>query len=387
MRISHLHVSNWRNFKEVDVDLQGRLFVVGPNAAGKSNLLDLFRFMGEVAAPGGGLAKAVTDRGGIGKVRSLFARNHAHGRVVLEFTFDDDGTAWQYRLAIGSQERGRHLPVVQEERVTRGGEVILQRPDANDRDDPQLLTQTHLEQISANRQFRSIADHFARVAYFNPVPQLMRSGGITATGGAAFGSDLISEINAVTPQTRKAWLTRIQKALAVAVPEFETLAVSVDAAGRPHLEAGFRNWRKTTTTQTEREFSDGTLRLIGLLWSVVSLPSGGGLLLLEEPELSLNTMIVRQLPAIIGMAQRDRGAQVFLSTHAPELLDDEGVSPDEVIVLQVTSDGTAARLLSEIPEVAGDLAAELPTSDTVNSLIAPTSVDLMSDLVTVGRRG
>lgn len=386
MRISHLHVSNWRNFKEVDVDLRGRLFVVGPNAAGKSNLLDVFRFMGEVAAPGGGLAKAVTDRGGVSKVRSLFARNHAHGQVVLEFTFDDEGAVWQYRLAIGSQERGRHLPVVHEERVTKDGVVLLQRPDRHDDEDPQLLTQTHLEQISANRAFRPIADHFAKIVYFHPVPQLMRSGGLRAEASTSFGADLIAEINGVTPQTRTAWLKRIQKALAVAVPEFETLAVSVDAAGRPHLEAGFRNWRKTATTQTEREFSDGTLRLIGLLWSVVSLPSGGGLLLLEEPELSLNTMIVRQLPAIIGMAQRDRGAQVFLSTHAPELLDDEGVAPDEVLVLQVTSDGTQACLLSDIPEVAGDIAAELPLSDSVNSLIAPSSLDRMSDLVTVGRR-
>jgi AAA domain, putative AbiEii toxin, Type IV TA system len=40
-----LHLSTWRNFASVDVRLQNRVFVIGPNAAGKSNLLDAFRFL------------------------------------------------------------------------------------------------------------------------------------------------------------------------------------------------------------------------------------------------------------------------------------------------------------------------------------------------------
>ena len=36
-RITHLGLSNWRNFPKVDVDLAGRAFLVGPNASGKSN--------------------------------------------------------------------------------------------------------------------------------------------------------------------------------------------------------------------------------------------------------------------------------------------------------------------------------------------------------------
>lgn len=40
MRIIHLRLLNWRNFKSVDVQVGERLFVFGPNASGKSNLLD-----------------------------------------------------------------------------------------------------------------------------------------------------------------------------------------------------------------------------------------------------------------------------------------------------------------------------------------------------------
>lgn len=75
MIVTHLNVKNWRNFRSVDVDLRERQFIVGPNASGKSNFLDVFRFLRDIAkTEGGGLQKAIKDRGGIPKVRSLAAR-------------------------------------------------------------------------------------------------------------------------------------------------------------------------------------------------------------------------------------------------------------------------------------------------------------------------
>lgn len=55
MRFTHLRLKNWRNFRGVDVPLGERVFVIGPNACGKSNLLDAFRFLRDVAESGGGL--------------------------------------------------------------------------------------------------------------------------------------------------------------------------------------------------------------------------------------------------------------------------------------------------------------------------------------------
>jgi len=71
MRFSKLHLENWRNFTRVDISLQQRMFLIGPNASGKSNLLDVFRFLRDLVRVGGGLEKAVADRGGISHIRSL----------------------------------------------------------------------------------------------------------------------------------------------------------------------------------------------------------------------------------------------------------------------------------------------------------------------------
>ncbi|MDD9874780.1 MAG: AAA family ATPase, partial [Gammaproteobacteria bacterium] len=75
MIVSRLTLKNWRNFREADVPLRERQFIVGPNASGKSNLLDVFRFLRDIAkSTGGGLQKAIQDRGGLSKVRCLSAR-------------------------------------------------------------------------------------------------------------------------------------------------------------------------------------------------------------------------------------------------------------------------------------------------------------------------
>ena len=82
MYISRVELKNWRNFVDVDVPLRQRQFLVGPNASGKSNFLDVFRFLRDIAKPnGGGLQSAVDKRGGLSKIR-CFSRTHPVGRGV-----------------------------------------------------------------------------------------------------------------------------------------------------------------------------------------------------------------------------------------------------------------------------------------------------------------
>ena len=372
MRITHLAASNWRNFKNVEFDVGERLFVVGPNAAGKSNLLDIFRFLSDIAGQGGGLAFAIKRRGGLAKVRSLFARNNARGRLVVDVKLRDGEDTWRYRISVKGERGGQNRPVVDEELVTKNDREILRRPDDRDRKDEVLLTQTHLEQIASNQRFRPIADYFDRVQYFHLVPQIIRDPSRTLVANDdPFGSDFIVQMNATAPRTRDAWLRRMREALRAAVPGFDSLSIELDPAGKPHLIAGYKNWRSAPSKQNEADFSDGTLRLIGLLWAIIRTPANPGILLLEEPELSLNSAIVRILPSMLAQARRSSDLQVILSTHAPEILDDEGISPSEVLVLRVTDDGSRADLLSSLPEAMSDLALGLTTSDVVNGLIAP----------------
>ncbi|MBM3460014.1 MAG: chromosome segregation protein SMC, partial [Armatimonadetes bacterium] len=62
-RFTRIELQNWRNFTRVGVDLPRRAFLVGPNASGKTNFLDAFRFLQGLVAVGGGFQDAVARRG------------------------------------------------------------------------------------------------------------------------------------------------------------------------------------------------------------------------------------------------------------------------------------------------------------------------------------
>ena len=91
-------------------------------------------------------------------------------------------------------------------------------------------------------------------------------------------------------------------------------------------------------------FSDGTLRLLALLWSFLE---GNSLLLLEEPEISLNDAVVKEIPLIIQRLQRNRKLkrQIVISTHSEALLSNPGIDGRGVILLETGADGSKGRSL------------------------------------------
>ena len=327
MIVSHLSAKNWRNFRSVDVDLQERQFLVGPNASGKSNFLDVFRFLRDIAKPeGGGLQKAVKDRGGVSKIRNLAARRDPE--IAIEVHLADaagEPPIWRYALGLRQETRGHRQPYVTHERVWKKGQQILDRPNAEEEKDSDRLTQTFLEQINVNGDFREVVRFFQAVTYLHVVPQLLRfadsiQGHILEDD--PFGQGLLERLAKTNDRTRRARLSKIEKTLKVAVPQLEQLQFIRDpATGRPHLQALYSHWRPQAGLQREDQFSDGTLRLIGFLWSLAESDS---LLLLEEPELSLNAAIVSQLAPLVFQTQRHRRRQVLISTHSEALLTEPG---------------------------------------------------------------
>ena len=174
MRLTHLTLKNWRNFKQADFDLQNRMIVVGPNACGKSNLLDALRFLKHIASSGGGFQDAVSSRGGMRHVRCLAARNFNHGHITMGVVIGDNANPnqWTYELTFTAERSGRHRPILTNETVKRGEEVVIIRPTAEDKADPERMTQTFLEQVNANKEFRQISDFLGSIRYLHLVPHL-----------------------------------------------------------------------------------------------------------------------------------------------------------------------------------------------------------------------
>ena len=379
MRLASLSFKNWRNFKSVDVPVGDRLLIVGPNAAGKSNLLDGLRFLRDIADTGGGLQHAVETRGGMGRIRCLAARNFNHGRVGLRVELRDPGrdAVWSYELQLTAEPRGRRRAMVAKEIVQTDARVILERPDADDHEDTERLTQTALEQVNANREFRAVAEFLVGVRYRHLVPQIIRDPEQgQKTNKESFGEDFLVAVADTAKRTRDSRLRRVNSALRAAVPQIDALQLVRDSAGAPHLQARYQHWREQGAWQDERDLSDGTLRLIGLLWTLQDKSSKSNrVILLEEPELSLHAAVVRKLPAVLSRVTRRDGPQVILSTHSAEMLSDPGLGLDEVVVLSPDAEGTTAQMASEIEGAREHVDAGINLREILESRTQPAGID------------
>lgn len=372
MIITQLKIDNWKNFRSVKVDLQPRAFFIGPNASGKSNLLDAIRFLRDIAEPEGGFQRAIKSRHGIPQLRCLHARQNPNVGVSVAMQLPDAN--WEYALEFAQDNQRR--PIVKSERVTRDGKTLLRRPLPEDKQDPSRLTQTHLEQVNANKEFRDIAEALAQVRYIHIVPQLIRDAErFSPRPNDPFGSDFLEQIVATQKRTLESRLKKINNALQVAVPHLHELSTERDSRGVPHLKGRYEHWRPNAGWQTEEHFSDGTLRMLGLLWAILD---GDAPLLLEEPELSLHTAIVRHLPSMMAGVRKKNPRQILLSSHSPELLSDQSIGLDEVLLLQPTPDGTVVKVAADDEQIRALMAGGMSVGDAVIPRSAPTNISQLS---------
>ncbi len=71
MAIKRIKVTNFKSFRELDLELGKLNILIGENASGKSNFIQILKFLRDIA--GSGLDNALSMQGGIGYLRSLQA--------------------------------------------------------------------------------------------------------------------------------------------------------------------------------------------------------------------------------------------------------------------------------------------------------------------------
>ena len=387
MIISKIELFNWKNFHRCEVGVQERCFVVGANAAGKSNFIDALRFLRDVAKQGGGLQTAVRVRGGITKIRCLAAREQSNVKLAIELSESDSRElCWHYELNFkhtGGGIRENQVKIVSE-KVFSGREqrYVLDRSAETLGEDEETLKYTYLEQPNANKDFRVIQQFLQNVEYLNVVPQMVRESASSSYSGDKedyYGRNFLKRLALLNDNTRRSYFRKINEFLKLAVPQLEELSFVKDEIGVPHLEARYVHWRTRGSKQQEMQFSDGTLRLIGFLFALID---SNGVLLLEEPEINLHPGIVSQFPEFIAKIQRVKkgGRQVFITTHSYDILSNEGIAPEEVLLLTNSPEGTEVEVLSNVEKAKNILAAGFSMADVVMPLTKPWSIESMSHI-------
>lgn len=382
MYISRIKLYNWKNFRDCEVILAERCFVIGANATGKSNFLDVLRFLRDIVKQGGGLQFAVNVRGGLKKIRCLAARQRTE--VCVEVDISENGKndpKWKYSLELVNTGGGIQnvTALVNREEVYNyyTKEKILLRDNSFKDDDAETKKYTHLEQPTANAKFREIKDVFQTTEYLNVIPQFVRDAdSIMLSSGMEdyYGRKFMRRLALLNEKTRNKYLKIINEVLLTAVPQLENLSFVKDEKGFPHVEAKYHHWRARGSKQNEQMFSDGTIRLIGFLFAMLD---GNGIILLEEPETNLHTAIVAAIPEFVAKVQRNKKRQVIITTHSYEILSNKGIRAEELVILRPSPEGTIAENALEDKAVSAMLEAGLSAADAA---MAETRADNIDDI-------
>ena len=387
MIIKRINLRNWKNFQKCDVELSERCIVVGANASGKSNFIDALRFLRDISKQSGSLQSAVEERGGITKIRCLAARKNPSVSISVELGEpDSDELIWLYSLGFIHTGGGilKNQVKIQSEEVyhypTKG--KILDRSAKSRREDEETLKYTYLEQPNSSKDFRELRHFFQNIEYLNIIPQLVRESASLSYSNSKedyYGRNFLKKLSKMNEKTRKSYFKRINEFLILAVPQLKELGLVKDDMGVPHLEIRYEHWRAKGSKQQEPQLSDGTLRLIGFLFALID---NKGVILLEEPELNLHSGIIGKIPEFIAkvLRQKKTSRQTILTTHSYDILSNGGISPDEVLLLRNTAEGTTVDRVSDIEEIRAVFDAGLSMADAVIPVTKPENIDKMSQL-------
>lgn len=374
VKLTHLAVTNWRNFAHIEFDMSSRLFVVGPNSSGKTNLLGALRFLGDIGRRG--LVAASEDLGGPDR----YFRSGADSAVFIA-TFNDTQNSAEFALFL-------RLMSTDSESMKRGSDAdqTLAFPmtdpltgEPNDRylDVHQTITAGGKKPADEGESFpvedeeaqrTRVCQTLAGIRYIHPNPKKMleRADRYDPDHGTGF----FQHAGRFSDQQLNAALNRIRPIMAAAVPEVPNLSYLRMGLG---TEVVFYNDTPDPGARgvySHEQFSEGTLRLLGMLFDLATLPLTTSIVLIEEPETFLQASIVRSMSSFLAEVAMNHDVQMVISTHSPELIDSEVVLPNEVLVLRSQNGETTGELLSQSsePRIQAVLSADLPKSEGIGAV-------------------
>lgn len=380
MKLTHIAITNWRNFAHIEFDLSSRLFVVGPNSSGKTNLLGALRFLGDIGRRG--LVAASEDLGGPDR----YFRSGADSAAFVA-TFNDTQNSAEFALFLRLMSAGS-------ESTKRGSDAdqtfVFPMTDPltgelNDRylDVHQTITAGGKKPADEGESFpvedeeaqrTRVRQTLAGIRYIHPNPKKMleRSDRYDPDHGTGF----FQHVGRFSDQQLDAVVDRIRPIMASVVPEVPNLSYQRMGLGTEVVFYSDTPVRGASGVYSHEQFSEGTLRLLGMLFDLATLPRDTSVVLIEEPETFLQASVVRSLPSLLAEVAMNRDVQMVISTHSPELIDSELVLPSQVLMLRSENGETTGELLSQSndPRIKAVVSAGLPKSqgiDAVNGRTIP----------------
>jgi predicted ATPase len=319
--------TNFRSFREFDLDV-GRLTVLaGPNGAGKSSIVDVPRFISDALSLS--LYTALERRGGVKTVRHRSPTRPRNFSVCAGLSFGQEYSA-TYAIKLQSTAGGDYA-IAEEDCETFAGKKRLARlhiKNGEILDLPEtpsnashLRVPTKIDKKTLSLplfgglpQLQPVLDFLRDMRAYAIVPDKLRELQDPDEGNKLKpdGSNAASVLRQLRPGARK----ELVEMLSYVVPGVS--GVKTVSRGNKLTMQFVQGSGKQAMSFDALEVSDGTLRLVGLLLALYQ-QKDPGFLAIEEPE---STIHVAALQALVEVFRaRSQHTQILLTTHSSEILD------------------------------------------------------------------
>lgn len=354
MQIESIEIKNYRVFREAKLENISRLAVlIGANGVGKSTLFDIFAFLKDALSMN--VNKAISKRGGW---KELVSRGHGAEPIELTLQFRLEITGKErlvtYALKLEADKLGRARvarEILRYKRSSYGapyrfldfsygkGYAITNEEDFSKkeaeliREEQQLDAEDLLaikglgqfERFKAAKAFRAMIENW-HISDFHIQDARPSAEDGYAEHLSAQGENL-AQVAQFLFTYHPEQFAKVLEAMERRVPGIAKVEAKTLEDGRLALRFGERNFEDPFMA---RFVSDGTIKMFAYLLMLHD-PKPFPILAVEEPENQLYPEFLSEL-AEEFRAYAERGGQVFISTHSPDLLN--ALRLDEIYCLR-----------------------------------------------------
>jgi len=312
-KLETIAIKNFKSIRDQTLELNSLNVLIGANGSGKSNLIEVFRFLHEVVKRN--LAGYTAKKGGADNLLHMGRKNSPDMEIKIEF--GEGGKSNAYELIIsGTDENGLYInsEISFYHEKKKYPKKPFDRPVSAGSHESRLKGDTH---ISA-RQIAEDIDKY-RIYHFHD----------TSETSSVKKSSYVEDCHFLRPQAENLaaylnWMQQkhpghfanVQDAVAQVAPFFDAFDLKPSRLNDAQI---FLEWKERGCDAyfNATSLSDGSLRFICLA-TLLMQPQLPPLILLDEPELGLHPAAVKLLAnMLISAATR---TQVIVATQSTTLV-------------------------------------------------------------------
>jgi len=374
MLLKSIRINRMLSFRDVDLDLRPLNVLIGPNASGKSNLIEITALLQSTSRD---LAGFIRQSGGITDWlwRGSNSENElgVNGRIEAILNVSQSLKPLRYVLEIA--ENAQRFEIVEEALENehpdlgesephhyfriREGRGAINRVDSGWGEEVRIRTrslrprdinprQSILHEIrdpTLNPEISQVRRQFDSIRMYREWnmgrKSSIRKPQLTDAPNDFLHEDFSNLVLVLNQLQSTSAISEIERSLAQFYDAYEQVGVGIHAnTARLWIrESGLENVIPAT------RLSDGTLRFLALL-VILCHPEPPPLVCIEEPELGLHPDVIPLIAELLTSASQR--TQIVVTTHSKALIDALSDDPESVVVCERTPDfGSKFERLSE----------------------------------------